>query len=300
MATMSQILLALDADTLASAREAILAIRERVNDGEYMVDFDRAIRRNGNAAEKVAALREIISARHRNLFRAVRSVSRRFAESELLRGSASAHSLVQRAGVEVSRFRRPANNDFQLVRYQRVGAYQFDSRSVSTRTILSEERRIMIERVFRRAAPLAQRGASVQSISQTVLSDLTRAFGMRLSESYGTVARIVRTELKRNFQAGLSLQQRNLQSAGVNLRRQWITANDERTRERHLKLHRKFESDDGTFNAGIYRPRYPGAFGEPSQDINCRCTVILAIPGMGNPELGTIGDARERINNIIS
>lgn len=62
--------------------------------------------------------------------------------------------------------------------------------------------------------------------------------------------------------------------------KQWLTSHDQKVRESHRKLDGKqvqlnelFRTDNGS------AADYPGGFGDPSEDINCRCAVRPVLPG---------------------
>lgn len=69
-------------------------------------------------------------------------------------------------------------------------------------------------------------------------------------------------------------------------RKVWITANDERVRHSHEKLHAKVVKADGVWTTtkqtgkGSVELRYPRdpRAGDPSNVINCRCTMALVLP----------------------
>jgi SPP1 gp7 family putative phage head morphogenesis protein len=64
-----------------------------------------------------------------------------------------------------------------------------------------------------------------------------------------------------------------------NMRREWIAANDERTRDDHADANGQVVGLDEPFEVGGALLNYPGdAAGPPEQIINCRCTTGFIVP----------------------
>lgn len=62
--------------------------------------------------------------------------------------------------------------------------------------------------------------------------------------------------------------------AGLTLRKVWIAAEDERTRDEHEAMNGKSVGMDDAFNFGSYSLMFPGdPAGPPEGIINCRCTL---------------------------
>lgn len=67
----------------------------------------------------------------------------------------------------------------------------------------------------------------------------------------------------------------HVQSGSV-LQRRWVAVRDNVTRDHHLQLHGQRRAIDRPFqipSTGA-RAMYPGGFGIPREDINCRCTTV--------------------------
>jgi HK97 family phage portal protein len=94
--------------------------------------------------------------------------------------------------------------------------------------------------------------------------------------------RIARTEVLRssNF-ARLE----GMRQTGVINSKQWLATLDGRTRDKfpvsHMALHNNIQTMAAKFSIGSYSAMYPGDFGKPEMDINCRCTVIPYVPEVG-------------------
>tara|TARA_R100001163_G_C4935440_1_gene109524 strand:- start:289 stop:597 length:309 start_codon:yes stop_codon:yes gene_type:complete len=64
---------------------------------------------------------------------------------------------------------------------------------------------------------------------------------------------------------------------GINVRKQWLSARDERVREAHVDLDGVIVGVDEEFEIEGSTAPSPASFGVPSLDINCRCTLIPVI-----------------------
>ena len=68
---------------------------------------------------------------------------------------------------------------------------------------------------------------------------------------------------------------------GLPLSREWISAQDERTRETHREANGTTTSMDGTFKVGDAELAFPGdpdgGADYPEEVINCRCTVAYIV-----------------------
>lgn len=112
-------------------------------------------------------------------------------------------------------------------------------------------------------------------------------------------ARVIRTEGNRNLNAGAYLNSEELKQEGVRIRRQWVATLDGRTRDSHQHLDGQFEDDNGLFWIGGLSARYPGDFGDPSEDISCRCGTIDVVQGL-EPQLRRAKDPVTGKTDIIS
>jgi hypothetical protein len=92
--------------------------------------------------------------------------------------------------------------------------------------------------------------------------------------------RVVRTEGNRLANAGTYLNSEDLKESGVKIRRQWVATLDGRTRDSHQALDGQFEDDNGLFHIHGLSARYPGDFGDPAEDCNCRCATIDVVQGL--------------------
>ena len=66
---------------------------------------------------------------------------------------------------------------------------------------------------------------------------------------------------------------------GVKLIKIWVATIDGSTRDDHADMDGREADADGLFWIDGLSAEYPGGFGDPAQDINCRCTVRTEIQG---------------------
>ena len=119
------------------------------------------------------------------------------------------------------------------------------------------------------------------------------------NKNVSNTARVIRTEGNRNMNAGAYLNTEELRDEGVRIRRQWVATLDSRTRDSHQHLDGQFEDDNGLFWIGGMSARYPGDFGDPAEDISCRCAVIDVVEGLP-PQIRRAKDPVTGKTDIIS
>ena len=116
-------------------------------------------------------------------------------------------------------------------------------------------------------------GESIEQLSKRVAEYFDQARDYRTD-------RIARTETISSTNAGSF---DGYKQAGVE-KKAWLSARDPATREDHLQLDSQYSEDRGAipmdepFRIGNASAMYPGEFGDPAQDINCRCTFIPVVP----------------------
>lgn len=107
--------------------------------------------------------------------------------------------------------------------------------------------------------------------------------------------RIARTEVLRasNFARWQGMAQ-----VGLITQRRWLSTKDGRTRDAHVRLDGQIALINEPFRIDGAEAMYPGAFGRPELDVNCRCTTLPIINdaeaepvGGGGGELVDIGGA---------
>jgi hypothetical protein len=90
--------------------------------------------------------------------------------------------------------------------------------------------------------------------------------------------RVVRTEAGRNWSVGAEASHQAAADLGLEVRKRWSAALDMRTRTSHARLDGTYADDDGLFHIGGLSAEQPRLFGDPEQDINCRCSAYDVLP----------------------
>jgi hypothetical protein len=85
--------------------------------------------------------------------------------------------------------------------------------------------------------------------------------------------RIIRTEATRSYNAGAYAADSWFKQFDETSKRVWSATLDNRTRPEHAALDGQEENEDGYFEIDGMAALYPGDFGIPEMDINCRCTI---------------------------
>ena len=98
---------------------------------------------------------------------------------------------------------------------------------------------------------------------------------------------IARTEVLR---AANFARQEAMKQSGVIPAKMWLATLDARVRDLHAALHMQQQPTNQAFNIEGHAAMYPGGFGEPEMDINCRCTMVPVVPSVRSVD----GDLVER------
>ena len=130
-------------------------------------------------------------------------------------------------------------------------------------------------------------GVDTKKLKKAISSEITRgiASGMPHSDITKNIARyaksplgraktIVRTETHRIQQASKHDTQKLAIKKGANVVSQWSSTMDGDTRPTHRKLDGKFVEVGDYFEMDGKKARYPGDFGDPAEDCNCRCQLL--------------------------
>lgn len=130
-------------------------------------------------------------------------------------------------------------------------------------------------------------GVDTKKLKQSIRSEITRglASGMPHSDIARNIARyskaplgramtIVRTEAHRIAQASAYDAQQVAVSKGAKVVKQWMSTLDGDTRKTHRKLDGQIRELDELFEMDGKKAKYPGGFGDPAEDCNCRCQLL--------------------------
>ena len=90
------------------------------------------------------------------------------------------------------------------------------------------------------------------------------------------VLRVIETESHRDYNAGVYDAAK--ESGNGNLRKKWVTMNDDRVRDTHDYLSgMEVGLDDLFYTYTGASALYPGGFGSPEEDCNCRCAITIVV-----------------------
>ena len=130
-------------------------------------------------------------------------------------------------------------------------------------------------------------GVDTKKLKETISSEITRGIASGLPHSeiarnianrakapLGRAKTIVRTESHRIQQASKLDAQKAAVKKGANVVKQWNSTLDGDTRPTHRKLDGKFAEVDEPFEMDGKKAMYPGEFGDPAEDCNCRCQLL--------------------------
>ncbi len=158
---------------------------------------------------------------------------------------------------------------------------------------VNQEEAVMAVRVDSRISKgLYQRmGEEVKGLKDSIRSELSRgvaggdswgtvagriAFGMRspFLKAYNRAAGIARTEGHRIQQEAALHCQQKAKSRGADVVKQWDSTMDSLTRPHHRELDGQIREVEEPFEVVGKKAMYPGGFGDPSEDCNCRCCLV--------------------------
>lgn len=113
-------------------------------------------------------------------------------------------------------------------------------------------------------------GESWNQIAAHIASGMKSPFTI----AYNRAITIARTEGHRvNQEASLHCQQK-AKYKGADIVKQWDATLDSVTRPHHLELDQQIREVEEPFEVAGMRAMYPGSFGTPSEDCNCRCCLL--------------------------
>lgn len=145
-------------------------------------------------------------------------------------------------------------------------------------------------------------GVDVNKLKGTIRSEITR--GLSSGMKYDDIARnvslvskaplaraktIVRTEGHRIQQASQEDARQAAVAHGADVVKQWDSTMDGDTRSAHRELDGQIREVNEPFTYGKKKAMFPGDFGDPAQDCNCRCTALTrAREALDADELATM------------
>lgn len=134
-------------------------------------------------------------------------------------------------------------------------------------------------------------GEDVNQLKDSIRSELSRgiangsswnmvagriAFGMAspFMKAYNRTIGITRTEGHRIQQEAALHCQQKAKSRGADVLKQWDSTMDNLTRTHHRELDGQVREIEKPFEVAGKKAMYPGGFGDPSEDCNCRCCLV--------------------------
>lgn len=130
-------------------------------------------------------------------------------------------------------------------------------------------------------------GIGVKEMKKSIRQEITR--GIAAGLSYSDIVRnlhnattapmanartIIRTEGHRIQQASQEDARQEAKAAGADVVKQWDATMDSSTRPTHQRLDGQIKEVDEPFELGSKKAMYPGEFGDPAEDCNCRCVAL--------------------------
>jgi len=147
-------------------------------------------------------------------------------------------------------------------------------------------------------------GVDVDKLKKSISDEITR--GIAAGDFYDVIARnirlatgaplsrvntIVRTEAHRIQQASADDARQEAKKKGANVVKQWDATLDGETRDSHRRLDGQIREVDEYFEIDGKKAMYPGEFGDPAEDCNCRCVALTRAKwAMDADELQTLKD----------
>lgn len=150
-------------------------------------------------------------------------------------------------------------------------------------------------------------GVDIDSLKSVIRSEVSRGISANLpmdeiarniKQRTGTplnhAKTIVRTESHRIQQASTEDARQAVKSRGCNVVKMWDSTLDGRTRDTHQQLDGQSRETDEPFEIGGMTARFPGDFGDPGEDCNCRCVALTrARAAMTDQELAVLRQRAE-------
>lgn len=179
----------------------------------------------------------------------------------------------------------PINQD-QVVR-----AIQIDSKiSKGLYTRMGED----IEQLKNSIRSELSRGAANGSSWNKMASSIAYGMNSPFNRAINCTIRIARTEGHRVQQASALDAQKRAKEKGADVVKQWCATLDGVTRETHRKLDGQIREIEEDFEIDGMTAPYPGGFGDPAEDCNCRCCILQrAKCNLDQEELDTLKERAE-------
>lgn len=133
------------------------------------------------------------------------------------------------------------------------------------------------------------RGISNGSSWNVVAGKIASGMNSPFTKAYNRAIGIARTEGHRVQQESTLHCQQRAKSKGADVLKQWDSTLDGVTRPTHRELDGQIREVDKPFEVAGMKAMYPGAFGNPAEDCNCRCCLLQrARWALGKEELNVL------------
>lgn len=127
--------------------------------------------------------------------------------------------------------------------------------------------------------------------SNMSFEDIARNIQNTTKAPYSRAKTIVYTEGHRIQQSATYDAQQAAKAKGADVVKQWDASLDGKTRETHRELDGQIREVDEPFEANGRKAMFPGDFGDPAEDCNCRCVSLTRAKwALDEAELQTLKD----------
>lgn len=106
--------------------------------------------------------------------------------------------------------------------------------------------------------------------------EFTERFLSIMGSNLSAAIRNARTSITSAHNAGTMHTLRAARDMGINVKKQWLSTSDGRTRDSHVDLNGEQAEIDDAFSNGCLYPADPA--GVPAEVYNCRCTMVYVLP----------------------
>lgn len=130
-------------------------------------------------------------------------------------------------------------------------------------------------------------GVDVDNLKETIRLEITRGLATNMQPEYiaqnianltkaplSRAKTIARTESHRIQQSSAQDARERAKARGADVYKQWDSTLDGATRKAHRELDGQIVPINKPFTYGNLKAMYPGDFGDPAQDCNCRCVAV--------------------------
>lgn len=161
---------------------------------------------------------------------------------------------------------------FPIEQDQVIQAIQLDSKiSQGLYTKLGEDVDVLKKSIQSEISTGIANGSSWNQMATMIAKT---GMNSRFSVAYNRSILIARTEAHRIQQKAALDCQYKAKEKGAEIRKVWDSTMDSRTRPTHVSLDGQIREIEEEFEVGGKKAMYPGGFGSPEEDCNCRCCLL--------------------------